>query len=515
MSGLWELPGSWSWVKVGDVADVVGGGTPSTTDPSNFDGDIPWITPADLSGYKEKFIHSGARNITQRGYESSGAKWLPAGSVLFSSRAPIGYVAIASSAVTTNQGFKSLVLQQGITPDFAYYWLGSAKRLAEELASGTTFLELSGAKAALIPFPLAPVAEQARIVAKLEELLSDLDAGVAELKAAQKKLRQYRQSLLKAAVEGALTAPWREAQRKLGTPNETGAQLLQRILTERRVRWEAKQLAKFKEQGKALPKDWQKKYPEPIAPDTTGLPELPRGWAWVSVDQLSPDDLANGRSVPTAASGPKVLRLTAVSDGRIDLSESKHGAWSEDEAKQFAVQTGDLLIVRGNGSKALVGRAGLVGPVDRKVAYPDTLIRLRVCEAVVSPEWLSLMWDSELVRRHIEQRARTSAGIYKISQPDIVSVALPLPPLAEQLAILDAVGRDSERAAVAVRATHAAFKQSTAQRQNILRAAFAGQLVPQDPNDEPASVLLERIRAERAAQAAQKKPRASKTRETA
>jgi type I restriction enzyme S subunit len=129
--------------------------------------------------------------------------------------------------------------------------------------------------------PETPV-QQTRIVAKLEELLSDLDAGVAELKAAQKKFGQYRQSLLKAAVEGALTADWRAQH----PPTETGAQLLQRILTERRARWETKQLARFKEQGKTPPKDWQKKYPEPVQPVTTALPELPEGWVWASVEQL-------------------------------------------------------------------------------------------------------------------------------------------------------------------------------------------------------------------------------------
>ncbi|MBK8025221.1 MAG: hypothetical protein IPK19_28500 [Chloroflexi bacterium] len=109
----------------------------------------------------------------------------------------------------------------------------------------------------------APQPEQTRIVEKLEELLSALDAGVTEpQKAAQKKLAQYRQSLLKAAMEGALTAEWRAGHQ----PTETGAQLLDRILTERRARWEAGQLAKFKEQGKTPPKDWQNKYPEPEPP---------------------------------------------------------------------------------------------------------------------------------------------------------------------------------------------------------------------------------------------------------
>ena len=119
--------------------------------------------------------------------------------------------------------------------------------MAEALASGTTFLEISAAKAAQIPFPLAPTNEQNRVVKNLEELLCGLDAGVDELKTAQKKLVLYRQSLLKAAVEGTLTEEWR----RHNTPTETGAQLLERILKERRARWEAKQLAKFKGQGKS------------------------------------------------------------------------------------------------------------------------------------------------------------------------------------------------------------------------------------------------------------------------
>ena len=358
---------------------------------------------------------------------------------------------------------------------------------------------------AAFKFLLPSTNQQTRIVEKLEELLSDLDAGVAELKAAQKKLGQYRQSLLKAAVEGALSADWREVQHN--TPQETGAQLLQRILTERRARWEAKQLAKFKEQGKAPPKDWQKKYPEPLQPDTSGLPALPQGWVWASVDQLSPDDLANGRSVPTAEAGAKVLRLTAVKNGRIDLKEYKTGAWLDTEAKQFAVVEGDLLIVRGNGSLSLVGRAGLVSKVTYQVAYPDTMIRLRVVDAVVSSSWISLLWDAHVVRTHLERRARTSAGIYKISQPDIVSAPIPVPPLNEQGHIRQMFELQVEELAAIQSALESGLKQSVAQRKNILKAAFSGQLVPQDPSDEPAGVLLERIRAERAERDAVKMPR--------
>ena len=185
--------------------------------------------------------------------------------------------------------------QKGIDAGFLYYQMASevVQRSIREMSSTTTNISnVSGAKLKTLELQIAPRAEQTRIVAKLEELLSDLDAGVAELKAAQKKLKQYRQSLLKAAVEGALTAEWRANNK----PSETGAQLLERILTERRARWEAKQLAKFKEQGKTPPKDWQKKYPEPVQPDTTDLPELPEGWVWASVDQLGDVQLGRQRS---------------------------------------------------------------------------------------------------------------------------------------------------------------------------------------------------------------------------
>ena len=145
----WAVPESWAWTSIGQVAEVVGGGTPRTDEPANFEnGDVLWITPADLSGYVEKLIARGARNITRRGLENSGARLMPEGAVLFSSRAPIGYVAIASKPVSTNQGFKSFVFRSGITSDYAYYYLKRARQLAINLSSGTTFQEISGAKAA-------------------------------------------------------------------------------------------------------------------------------------------------------------------------------------------------------------------------------------------------------------------------------------------------------------------------------------------------------------------------------
>ncbi len=137
---------------------------------------------------------------------------MPAGSIHFSSRAPIGNTVISSRSMTTNQGFKSLVPADGVFNESIYYYFKSAKQLAESVATGTTFKEISGSAFSKMPVPLPPTAEQHRIVAKIEELFSELDQGVASLKTAREQLKVYRQSLLKNAFEGKLTAAtgWRE-----------------------------------------------------------------------------------------------------------------------------------------------------------------------------------------------------------------------------------------------------------------------------------------------------------------
>ena len=134
----------WKLQKLGDVAEIVGGGTPSSKKDEYYGGNVPWITPKDLSGYSYKRISKGSRNITQIGLEKSSAKLLPKNSVLFTSRAPIGYVAIADAELATNQGFKSLVLKGKQDPDFYYYLLKHNVDVFESRASGSTFKEVSG-----------------------------------------------------------------------------------------------------------------------------------------------------------------------------------------------------------------------------------------------------------------------------------------------------------------------------------------------------------------------------------
>lgn len=200
-----NFPEGWKVVTLKDVGEIVSGGTPSTKEPSFWDGDIAWISPADLSGYTKKYITRGRKSITEAGLKNSSARLMKKGAVLFSSRAPIGYVVISANEVCTNQGFKSIVPNESVTSDYLYHYLKASKAKAEDAASGTTFKEISLKSFSALPIPLPPLAEQERIVAEIETLFSELDAGKAALQKAVQQLKTYRQAVLKFAFEGRLT----------------------------------------------------------------------------------------------------------------------------------------------------------------------------------------------------------------------------------------------------------------------------------------------------------------------
>ena len=172
-----EIPRTWQWLRLGDVGAIVGGGTPRSGESSFWsDGqDIPWLTPADMRKQPSRYISRGERDITSEGLSRSSAQMLPAGSVLFSSRAPIGHVGIAANPLSTNQGFKSCVPYISAMSDYLYVFLKYAGPGIDEQASGPTFKEVAGKEFALIPVPFAPLAEQHRIVAKVDELMGLID----------------------------------------------------------------------------------------------------------------------------------------------------------------------------------------------------------------------------------------------------------------------------------------------------------------------------------------------------
>lgn len=498
-----ELPKGWKLARLDELCKWASGGTPRRSEPSYFGGEYPWITISDLN---DGVVSKTAEFLTKAGIESSAAKLVPERTVLVALYGSIGKLGITAQPSTMNQAIACALPDEGaFDPLYLFHFLRSKRHELTLQGTGVTQknIYLGDIKAFLAP--VAPRAEQARIVAKIEELLSDLDAGVAELKAAQKKLQQYRQSLLKAAVEGALTAPWREAQRQRGTPTETGAQLVQRILTERRARWEAKQLAKFKERGKPPPKDWQKKYPEPLQPNTPGLQELVEGWVWASLDMLG--EIASGvakgtrRDDNVAVREVPYLRVANVQRGYLDLSEVKTIFATERDIAELTLKNGDVLFNEG-GDRDKLGRGWVWRDEVDECIHQNHVFRMRPYSPDLRPELISHHGNT-FGKLWFQMAGKQTTNLASINMSMLRSFPVPVASADEQKEILaqvqmllDGLDRQEE-------ATNLAMQRATAQRQNILRAAFAGELVPQDRNDEPASMLLERIRVERMERAKQ------------
>lgn len=346
--------------------------------------------------------------------------------------------------------------------------------------------------AVVVSFP--PLAEQRRIVERIEELFSELDAGLESLRRARRLLGRYRQSVLQAAVTGELTRDWRAHH----PTTETGHDLLARILTERRRRWGEAELAKLRKKGRE-PKDeaWKQAYREPVGPDTAGLPELPEGWVWASVEQLchAERSIAYGVLVPgpDVPEGVSMVRVGDINGGKVANDGLKHIAPQIDAAfSRTRLHGGEVLL-------------SVVGTIGRSAVASPSLRGANVARAVaVLPvfaeraAWVSLWLDRLAGRQALERRSHEVAR-KTLNLEDVRPFAVPIAPAGEQAAAIGELGVMMSVVEVMEREVEAEERRAAALRQSILAAAFRGELVPQDPGDEPASALLDRIRAERAA----------------
>ena len=328
---------------------------------------------------------------------------------------------------------------------------------------------------------LPPPDEQRRIVQTVDSYFTRINHVTATLERVRRNLKRYRASILKAAVEGRLVPTEAELARAEGRGYEPASVLLERILAERRQRWEEAELARMKAAGKRPKNDtWKGKYREPAAPNTTALPSLPDGWRWATVDQVLSEPLLNGRSVKTAEQGIPVLRLTSLRDGLIDLSEHKVGAWSASEAEPFLIRKNDILVSRGNGSIHLVGLGAIVCDDPGLVAFPDTLIRVRLCDGIDRRFFIAL-WNARDTRDQIEGKAKTTAGIYKVNQVDVATCVLPVPPLEEQVRIRKMVDKTTDGGRAVADEVAGVKLRTAALHQAVLEETFGG--VPAGPDD--------------------------------
>lgn len=409
------LPEGWDWRTMDEVSEVVGGATPKTSELENYEGGtIAWLTPADLSGYTDKYIEQGARFITKKGLESCSTKLLPKGTVLFTSRAPIGYVAIASREVCTNQGFKSFVLDNAqVTPDYVYWWLKGAKSMAEEVASGTTFLELSTAKAKKLPIPVAPLLQQRRIVEAIELQLGRLDAAVARLQGARARLKRYKQAVLKAAYTGQL---WTE-----------GA-------------------------------------------DMSDEAPLPEGWRWGTLGDFV--KIRNGfafKSTDYLDEGVLLIRQSNLGGEKVTTEGAKYLPPSYlDAHKEFQVHKGDILI----------GMSGSIGKLCTYDLDEPALQNQRTgLLQFKDPKQKPWVWNYLPMLEQSLLKQGKGVAVLNISAKQIEASPMPIPPVEVQARIIDEVEQRIATIAETETTLDAQLQQAVRLRQAVLKRAFEGRLV--------------------------------------
>ena len=465
----YRIPEHWVWVKIGKVTNVVGGGTPKTNINEYYEGGtISWLTPADLSNYGEMYIGRGRRNITELGLLKSSAKLLPKGSVLLSSRAPVGYVAIAINEIATNQGFKSFEVSDAIHSEYAYWNLKYAKDLIESMASGTTFIEISGKKAAQIPFPLPPIEEQKKIAVKLSSMLAKLKEARELVQEAKDSFENRRAAIINKAFTGELTKKWRE-----DNPDIEDV----RFYIEN-IENEIKKVEKKSKKEKGLFVEGYK---------------IPNSWQWRKLDDLS--------FLITKGASPKwqginytndkdqTLFVTSenVGSGHLILDKEKY-VESKFDAKQkrSILKLGDVLL---NIVGASIGRAA-VFDIEKKSNINQAVALIRLADKNFN-RFLNYLLNSEFAKNYYSQK-KVDVARANLSLSDVANIPIPLPPLEEQkeiVRILDRIlcNEDKSKELIDLEEHIDLLGKS------ILSKAFRGELGTNNPEDEPAIKLLERI----------------------
>lgn len=497
----WPVPANWAWTTLSQLGDIVGGGTPSTKDSSYWGDEIPWISPSDLTGYSNKEIKRGAKSISKRGLANSSAVVMPAGSVHFSSRAPVGHVVISSQPTATNQGFKSLVPATGVLNTYVYYYLLASREYARTRASGTTFLELSGRAFGQLAIPLAPTNAQHSIVSRIEVLLSELDKGIASLKEAQAQLAIYRQAMLKQAFEGKLTAHWRSKNKDSLEPPE---QLLARVRQERMASdeqrlqgWEASSeawVASGKVGRRPVKPRFSNRYRNLDSHELFDRMNLPFGWIWTRFGSIF-DVVSGGTPAGLAEATGTEIPFYKVADMNTPGNEVRMKASSryisEEERSRFGLTSyppGTVIFPK-RGGAILTNKKRILST--RSCFDLNTMGVVNRCGSI-SSDYL-WHWFQGLDLKDVYD----GSNVPQINNKNIEPLTFPLCGRSEQNEIVRILSATISNADSTSMEIDEQLQNSRALRQAILKRAFAGRLVPQDHTDEPASVLLDRIRAER------------------
>jgi type I restriction enzyme S subunit len=376
------MKGEWVDVAIGDIAEIVGGSTPSTADKSNFDGDIPWLTPKDLSEPHGRYVSHGERNLSAKGLASCSSRLLPRNSVLLSSRAPIGYLAIAANQIATNQGFRSLVLGPGYDHEFLYYWLTANVEELERHASGSTFKELSGGALKKIHIRIPADVTEQRAIAHIPGTLDD-------------KI---------------------ELNRRM---NETLEAIARALFTSWFVNFDPTR-AKAEGHDPGLPQEIADLFPDSF--EDSELGEIPKGWPVMKLSDLCSTQYGYTASAVDKPVGPKLLRVTDINKRNwINWSDVPYCAIDPDTRASYALEVGDLVVAR----MADPGKSAIIEE-EIDAVFASYLVRLKT-PSLAHSYYVHGFLKSDLYAEYAEG-AKSGSVQANMNAKVIVGASLVVPP---------------------------------------------------------------------------------------
>ena len=482
--GLPGIPSSWTWAEVGDLAGNSGAlqdGDWILSKNMNPDGEVRLIQLADIGA--GAFLDKSDKHLTLSRALELGCSFLESGDILISRMAH----PLARACRVPSLSYKSITAVDVaiLRPDGEFFdanystWLLNTQliqRQAEVLSSGTTRKRISRKNLERLRCPIPPLPEQGRIVAKIEKLFSQLDAGVEALQEVKALLKQYRQSVLKHAFEGKLTEKWREAHKDELEPASVLLKRMQKEGKEEKGRGRTKELA---------------------PPDTTELPTLPFGWKWVRLDDIC--NVLLGQSPPSSTYNETGEGLPFF-QGKREFGELYPNVqkWCSEPRK--VAQEGDVLI----SVRAPVGPTNICPEI---ACIGRGLAALRGLGDIRS---LYILYAIRAFENEIAGKG-TGTTFKAITGGRLRNIGLPLSPLAEQSVIVQEIERHLSISRAIEQSVESSLVRANRTRASVLKRAFEGKLVPQDPTDEPTEKLLERIGEDKQKRAVKRQGRRRRT----
>ncbi len=508
------LPPSWAKPKLADLfldpkSEIVDGPFGSNLKASEYENaGVPIIRIQNVERFR--FINKNIKYVTQDKADFLKRHTYKPGDLAITKLGdPLGKVCLMPESfpggVIVADIVRARLSHQHVSKEFLVYLLNSDAviRQFKEKTKGTTRARVNLSHIRNLEISLPPYSEQLKLVNKIEEIFSELDSGVESLNKAIKQLKTYRQAVLKAAFEGKLTEKWRKENiGKLTSPEK----LIHQIEENRKLI----NPDKFKVTGRKEATSSSNKL---TSTELYSLSKIPSLWQWTTVSQLA--DVSGGLTKNSKRNSLEMkipyLRVANVYANQLKLSEIKVIGIEEKEIERVLLNKGDLLIVEGNGSVDQIGRVAIWDGSISPCAHQNHLIKARPDIAALGSYILNWLL-SPMGRQEIKNVASSTSGLHTLSLSKISKLPIPLCSIEESIEIISEIESRLSIANQLEKDLEKNLRLSETTRQSILKRAFEGKLVPQDPKDEPAKELLKRIKAERDKAEAEQKSAKKSTR---